>query len=45
MPRGKTLNNLAALVAPFDNPTIPWWQANGYTSPISQGDLDAAGLS
>ena len=24
-------------------PTVPWWQANSYTSPISQNDLDAAG--
>ena len=23
--------------------TLPWWQSAGYTSPISQGDLDAAG--
>jgi hypothetical protein len=23
--------------------TVPWWKANGYASPISQGDLDAAG--
>ena len=22
---------------------VPWWKANGYASPISQGDLDAAG--
>jgi hypothetical protein len=24
--------------------TVPWWQANGYTSPIGFGDLSAAGL-
>jgi hypothetical protein len=40
-----TLTQLGALVAPFDNPTIPWWQANGYTSPIGVGDIGAAGLS
>lgn len=41
----QTLNNLGALVAPFDNPTIPWWQSAGYSSPISQSDLTVAGLS
>lgn len=25
--------------------TRPWWQANGYTSPVGQTDLDAAGLN
>src|ERR1035437_891413 len=30
----QTLANLGALVAPFDSPTAPWWQANGYSSPI-----------
>jgi hypothetical protein len=35
----QTLANLAALVAPYDNPTMPWWQANGYTSPIGQATL------
>ena len=25
--------------------TAPWWQAKGYTSPIGQGDLDAAELN
>ena len=38
-----TLQNLAALVAPFDNPTQLWWQANGFGSPITQADLAAAG--
>lgn len=38
-----TLANLGALVAPFDNPTSPWWQANGYTGPFSTPDLEAAG--
>lgn len=23
--------------------TVPWWRANGYSSPVSQSDLDAAG--
>jgi hypothetical protein len=39
----QTLQNLGALVAQFDNATIPWWQSAGYTSPISEGDLAAAG--
>lgn len=38
-----TLNALSALVAPFDTPTRPWWQANGYSSPINANDLLAAG--
>lgn len=37
-----TLQQLAALVAPFDSPTIPWTQANGYSA-ISYQDLVAAG--
>jgi len=46
-----TLNQLGALVAPFDSPTTHWWQASvaqgggGLTSMVSQGDLTAAGLS
>lgn len=24
--------------------TVPWWQANGYSSPIGTGDLSAVGL-
>ena len=46
-----TLANLGALVAPFDNATIPWWQATvaqgggGLSSPVGTGDLSAAGLS
>jgi len=39
---GITADNQAALLA-LAATTIPWWQAIGYTSPISQGDLDAAG--
>lgn len=38
-----TLNQLSALVAPYDSPEIPWWQANGYTSPITAPDLQSAG--
>lgn len=44
-----TLSQLGALVAPFDNPTIPWWQGSpaigggGLSGPISQSDLVAAG--
>lgn len=46
-----TLQNLAALVAPYDSPTALWWQATvaqgggGLSSPVSQADLSAAGLS
>lgn len=44
-----SLTNLAALVAPFDSPTIPWWQAavaqggGGLSGPVSGGDLAGAG--
>lgn len=38
-----TLNQLGALVAPFDSPTQLWWVANGYTGAISPSDLTAAG--
>lgn len=38
-----TLANPGTLVAPFDNPVVPWWQANGYTGPFSNADLVAAG--
>jgi len=45
----QTLANLAALVAPFDNPKIPWWQATvaqgggELRGPVALSDLDAAG--
>ena len=35
----QTLSNLPALVAPYDSPALPWWQANGYTSPVTEADL------
>lgn len=38
-----TLIALGALVAAADTPSIPWWQANGYTGPFSAPDLIAAG--
>lgn len=47
----QTLSNLAALVAPYDNATIPWWEATvaqgggGLNSHVDVGDLAAAGLS
>lgn len=42
----QTLNNLGALVAPFDTPAVvPWWQANGYPRTFDLGDVTAAGLS
>lgn len=34
---------IAALTALAKANVQPWWQANGYTSPITQGDLTAAG--
>jgi hypothetical protein len=43
--KATTLANLGALVAPFDNTTIPWWQANGYPRAFDLGDISAAGLS
>lgn len=41
----QTLNQLGALVAPYDTPTIPWWQANGYPRAFDLGDIATAGLS
>lgn len=44
-----TLNQLGALVAPYDSPTVPWWQATvaqgggGLSSPVGVNDLSAAG--
>ena len=38
-----TFSNLSTLAAEYDSPQIPWWQANGYTSTISNNDLIAAG--
>ena len=40
-----TLSQLGALVAPFDNPPVSWWSANGYPRPFDLGDVAAAGLS
>jgi hypothetical protein len=41
----QTLTNLGALVAPYDSPKIPWWQANGFAGPINANDAAAAGIS
>jgi hypothetical protein len=42
----QTLNNLGALVAPYDSgTTVPWTTANGYPSGINLNDVNAAGLS
>ena len=41
----ETLQALSALVAPYDNPSIPWWQSVGFQSPVALGDAIAAGLS
>lgn len=41
-----TLSQLGALVAPYDNATQPWYQANGYgTAPLTLATVAAAGLS
>jgi hypothetical protein len=40
----QTLGNLSALVAPFDSPTVPWTEANGYP-PLNIADVAAAGLT
>lgn len=34
---------VAALTALAKGAVLPWWQSNGYTSPISASDLAAAG--
>lgn len=45
----QTMTNLGTLVAPFDTPTIPWWQATvaqgggGLNGPVSLADLVGAG--
>lgn len=47
--KATTLANLGALVAPFDSPTIPWWQATvangggGLNGAVGTSDLIAAG--
>lgn len=40
-----TLNNLTALVSPFDNATEPWGQSVGYPSAFNLNDVQIAGLS
>ncbi len=40
-----TLANLAALVAPYDSPTVLWRSANGYVDPLGTADVTQAGLS
>jgi hypothetical protein len=44
---GKTtsLANLGTLVAPFDSPTVLWWQSAAYPRAFDLGDITAAGLS
>jgi hypothetical protein len=39
---GITAQDVAALLG-LAATTLPWWQASGYSSPIAQSDLDAAG--
>lgn len=41
----QTIANLSALVAPLDNPAIPWTTANGYPPSLNLNDASAAGLS
>ena len=43
--KATTLSNLAALIAPFDNVNIPWWESAGYTRPFVLADCTAAGVS
>lgn len=38
-----TRTALVALAATFDTPSVPWWKANGYSSPFTANDLSAAG--
>lgn len=44
-----TISQLGSLVAPFDSPTLPWWQTpvaqsgGGLSGPVTQADLTAAG--
>lgn len=41
-----TISQLSALVAPYDNNQVPWYQANGYgTQPLTLATITAAGLS
>ena len=40
-----SLTNLNALVSPFDNAKVPWWEANGYLRAFDMGDVTAAGVS
>lgn len=41
--KATTLAQLGTLVAPFDNPTQPWWKASGYPGTFNSNDLVAAG--
>lgn len=41
----QTLQALAELVAPYDNPQIPWRTTIGFSEPIGTADLTLAGLS
>lgn len=49
--KATTLANLTALVAPYDNGTVPWWQATvaqgggGLVALVQPSDLTQAGLS
>lgn len=45
-PTGKISNtNLTNFAKNYDQPTVPWWQANGYPRPFDMGDVTAAGVS
>lgn len=35
--------DVTALLALAGGPPVPWWKANGYTSPFNENDLAAAG--
>lgn len=41
---GITTNDVQAILG-MAATTMPWWQANGYSSPIGTGDLEAAGIT
>lgn len=47
--KATTLANLAALIAPFDAPKVPWWQATvaqgggGLSCPVTINELAGAG--
>lgn len=43
--KSSSLAKLNALVDPYDNPRVAWWQFVGFQSPVTLGDARAAGLN